>query len=673
MNKSRIFLILLLIGLSMPQLLETVYDKDSGHPIGTKDHANMRNSIYQFQESNSSSFSISDASTFSRNLGITEWGVIQVAAYLKVHPSLKSSDVYGALCDISGEDVQSLKMSEVVIDGKEYIYDFEVHDNFVYIMTGYGNLEAIELKPDMIHTSDVNIQTSNLTVSWQIKGFQNTVKNLLGSYMNEACMAHHRKQDAIYIPSDIGLIRVDTLTRNVTSVGNGIYDKKLDIVYCDIIQDILFIASKLGGVFIYNVKDQNSIIKVGVMDSAYFKKNSNETLTINDFVVHNHLVEVIITDEAVLDRKLRPNSDANSIFGTNITLRDYNKELVERSLNTTLMFIAERSKIYVVDVRKIVSSNDMTDSLLNRTIGYAEVDTLKRFDESLIALFQMEGTTSVKSVVSEILILNSNPDDWKSTSTLDDDLFVINTEIPFYSKISNVFVDDRHFYAIASSQHYIYERAVPAVYGIGNFKISNQFVEDDVTDMAKFSINGRDFVVTIGIFHVADFRMVRSDPNIVCPRTLTNPPFGKYTIELNATTRTCPTKVDLQSSYRNKENPQKSLTKVCRWTKTLEIEYHAQPALENTSIMQTLLLVVVCIALIVFACCLCVLWRVRQNNVEYEKLKSQIGNMQLPTQPDSNRDNQDKEAPQLESEKMNVRVGRQKEQIENVDYGDENT
>ena len=89
--------------------------------------------------------------------------------------------------------------------------------------------------------------------------------------------------------------------------------------------------------------------------------------------------------------------------------------------------------------------------------------------------------------------------------------------------------------------------------------------------------------------------------------------------------------------------------------------------------MQTLLLVVVCIALIVFACCLCVLWRVRQNNVEYEKLKSQIGNMQLPTQPDSNRDNQDKEAPQLESEKMNVRVGRQKEQIENVDYGDENT
>lgn len=645
---KRIFIcsLILIIGLASTQLLETVYDPATKLAIGTKDLPGLNDRIEQSQESTSMNFAMNDQSSKVKNLGLTEWGVIQVAAHLTGYPDLKGVDKVGSFCEVVGEDVQSTKISEITIDKADFVYDFEIHDNVVYIMTGTANLQAVEVKPRISTVTGKAYTTSDMKVSWEVKDLMAVSNQLFGNNMQEACMAHHGNQRAVFIPTDVGLMRLDIASKNVTAVGSGVYQANQDLVYCDIVEDVLFVAFLDKGIFLYNVRDPASITKIGLMDAAYFLKQSGETLKINDFVVHNHLVEVMVTDTSVLNSKPWQRTDDSVVFSSDISLGDYTKELVDKNHNNTLMFVAEKSRIFVIDVTKILASNNMSGSLLPRMINYEDVQRLKRFDNTLVALFHLPNSKTVQSIVSEVFVLNSDPDKWRSNESKDDDLYWINSEIPFYDHVENVFVDDRHFYAILEKTHFIYERGVPSSFGIGNFKISNQFVEPDVYDMAKFNFNGHDFVVTIGSNHVANFQMVRSDPYLVCPQRYSKPPTGKYLISLNATTRSCPTKLGLASVMSEKG----AMTKLCRWSTTISVDYYRETALENTSVMQTVVIVMLVALLLLLGGFSFIVYRNRQVNEEYEKLKAQIGNVQLPTHADTAR------SQPLENEKMNTRV-----------------
>lgn len=201
-------------------------------------------------------------------------GVIQVTAYLKKHPDLVKADIQGPFCEIVGEDVQSTKINEIDIDKSDFFYDFEIHDNFLYVMTGNSNLQAVEVTPKL-SVAGLNTRrvSSEMKVAWEVKDMINVSKTLFGSQIHEACLAHHGNQSSIYIPTDVGLLRLNITTRNVSIAGSGVYLPKNDIIYCDIVQDVLFVAFLNQGLHLYNVKDPGSIKLIGVMDSDYFQKS----------------------------------------------------------------------------------------------------------------------------------------------------------------------------------------------------------------------------------------------------------------------------------------------------------------------------------------------------------------------------------------------------------------
>ena len=658
-------LLLCVAGLSQAQQLETIYDPATKIQIGSRDNDRLADRIEEPQSTSSMEMAITEDFTVLKSIGLAKWGVVQVAAYLREYPSLKDTGISGPFCEIGGQDVQVTKQADVNIDKSTFIYDFEISENFVYILNGASNLLAVEVTVVARNNKDSFIG-SNFTINWSVKNLKDISTAQLGSQFSEVCMAHNTKNNAIYLMSDVGLMKLDIATKSVTAAGVGVYQSYKGVKYCDILQDYMFVAFNTFGIYVYNMKDPNAITLVGVMDSSYFLKSVGATLDIRDFTVHTHLVEVMNAPVPAIARANQTPEEI-PIFASNLYSSDYINQVAVKKNETSLMFVAEKEKIYVIDLSKIFTSNTLAGTLLPKSIPYQSVERIKRYDTTMVAFFHISSSSTVKSFVSEIFIKNTDPAAWRSTSTKDDELFEVNTEVPFYDKVTNVFIDDKHFYAVMDSRHFIYERGVPSIYGLGNFRISNQFVEKDVKDMAKFLINGEDYVVTIGSNHIANIEMVRSDPYLVCPRKGSKPPTGKYLIDLNVTTRSCPAKMGL----RNQISQAVALSKMCRWSMTIAVDYQQVAFYQKPSIVLMVVLILVGVVLLAILGIVITVIKCRKVKAEHAALQAQLRTntepVQRPFEP-ANLARQGTEVEDLKSTNEKLKIGKQ-EQNERAEYG----
>ena len=674
-----LILALTLLAATRTQLQSTAYDDISKKLIGVRDDFKVDTRIDQPNQRTTISDSFNDYTYYLKNLGLKDWGVIQISALMTEYPDLTANNAASPLCSVSTDTTSLNKKSEFKIENDGDVYDFEVYMNSILMLTTKGKLIQATIDSNGSTNVDEDQRSTGFSDKYTSKDLKDFVKTQNITSFSEAGMAAHPSQQVIYIPTDTCLMVVQLSDLTTKIVAKGVYEAHSDLTYTDVIDDLLFVGFKNKGVYVYSIQDQTKISKIGVMDANFFERTSGKEFAISEFAAHNHFVE--ITSASILDFNYKPWHDKQKFIFTNEdTMQKYIDIMNERNKEESLMFIAEAEAIFVVDLSKIRDTGSITGSLLPHKIAIPGVSKLRRFDGTLYALqiniWQPDsGNSGIRSTISEIFILDRKSLGWGSPRTNCTDLFSINRKVDYIQDIQNIYVDDVYFYAIGLGEHFFYERGVPAEYGYSSYGISQSINEPDVNSMVKFIIDGYSYLITIGKSHLADFKMIRIDPHIRCPAfEPRNNPYGKYKIELNVTTRMCPAKADMMKDITDKSG----LLKLCRWSTTLELDYYHASIAEDT---HTLRFLVIFMLIVIALCCVVFIYFIhhaRQKSIEYERLKLEIGNFKLPTNPDIQSareldENKESDLANHEDVKMNKQRtdDDNEDDTDKVDYGNE--
>lgn len=629
--RNAIFLLMVLLAGIHCQLQTTVYDKEYKILIGSKDDFSQDTRIEQSGQRSEININLNDKSLYLKNLGLKDWGVVQVSALMTTYPNLKGPNVATPFCSVTEETTSFNKKAFMNLDNDHNIMDFEVYGNSIFMLISTGLMFKTDIVPvGSLYQEQRSSQFTNEVVETNLMELS---KKETGKPFSVSGMAHHKAQNTLYIPTDNGLIIFKVKNSEVQVIAKDVYQGFSKLVYTDIVDDLLFVAFEEQGIFVYNIAKQDHVTLIGKMDAKYFSKSVDKRLSISSFVVHNHLVEI---EQALpSDLTVKPWADKEkAIFTNEDTLQKYIDTMVERNRDETLMFVAESEGIYIIDLKKIRKTNSLANTRLPHVIPLTKVHSLKRFDATLYALRRnLEDSETilngVRSELVEIFIMDRKGEDWTDFTTDKKNLFEINRRVDYFQDIHNIYVDDVYFYAIGDGSHFYYERGVPKEYGFSNYAISECMMEADVESMVKFIIRGENYLITIGKKHLADFKMTRTDPHIKCPAfDPANTPLGYYEIDLNVTTRSCPVKAEVIKDLSNKAG----LKKLCKWQTTLKINYNQISITEDAHTLSYLL---VFLLLVKVLCCTVIVYFVchmRKVNAEYDRLKNEIGNIRLPSE-----------------------------------------
>ena len=591
-----------------------VMEENTGVSLGMVDQLVGNDTrIKQFQDNDYIGFD--DEYYYLSNLGLRQWGVIQTSLLMKSHPKGSDFSLKSPFCSISDESTSYLLKSEFDLGMNQLIYDYEVFEDVIFIMNYVSDIIAVKIVPQLDPTGKQD-PSSKLEAKFKLSGLESYAKEKLGRPYKEARMAIHAKQRVLYIPTDIGLISLDVENLQFGFIGQGVYKPKGQMVYADIVGDYLFVGYFTSGVEVYKVSNSTSIAYVGLIGNAQLGLADNHKLEMVDFIVHSYLVEVLLTDLSALNS--RPN--LKTFFKNNLTTAELYSKMTTSLTQDALMFIAESSGIYVLNLESILANGTLPNKHFKHIIPIRHALMMVRYHETLYVLTYDSENES--SIVSEIFLFDTKLDTWTSDTSNSSQLFRINRNVtaPFY--LDNIYVDDQYFYLIGNGTHYLYERGIPKSFQIDQARISRQIHDAFIWDMHKFIIDGVPYLISVGPQRISDYKVIVSDPSIRCPSVFNlSDSYGEYTIEVNATTRSCPAKLNLNSSTTSASD---SLLTPCLWQKQIKIRFDKTSFIDRNARSSTLAYVfagvlgLFCVILIVCCC------RIRGYRMMLEKLRKDI-------------------------------------------------
>ena len=572
------------------------------------------------------SISFDDEYYYLQNMGLKNWGLIQLSMAMHTYPNSKDFKLRSPFCSISEETTSYYLKSEFINDNSTFIYDYELAGDTLFVMNSQAHILAVKVSAKQ-NTDIFGTSTSSITPLWRQAGLERLSIAKLNEPFNEAGLAYHKSSKILYIPTNIALFAADTssgIDSALSIVGSGVYLPHSFISYCDVVGDYMFVAYAFKGIFVYNIANKNNIKLIGKMDEAFFGRPAN--FRINDFSIQDHSIEILTNDKQSLLR----NPLKDTFFtAANYSLADRNQYIEKSRWKHRLMFVAEKSAIHVVDIESILTSGTMPSSPFTHKIPVSEVVAMSRFHDTLYTLStdwseidNDEFTT--KSTAHEIFLFDYSLDKWASETTSAKDLFTINRQLPFNSVMENIYSDENFFYVVGNSTSYVYERGVPRGFQFSNERVGKKLYDPNIFAINKFIIDGMDYVLAVTPSKISDFSVVISDPHIRCPDSfgLKNS-YGTYEMQINATTRNCPARQIAESTlaYDNASGDRK----LCLWTKTIRVEYFAAGLIDKkggASILLTLLIIVLCLAITFITWCY---RRNKKMHEQYEQLKREIG------------------------------------------------
>jgi hypothetical protein len=599
---------------------------------------------YRLVETKSTdSLSLDDQSMATSSIGLKQWGLVQVSLSMKSHPAKGDGFTLNSpFCRMTEETAGYQLSAELDIGKASYIYDYELAQDTVYVMVSDATLLAVSLdngfrQPNSASGSsnqgsfsgqagEEQVTPASLNVKWKITNLEDFSKQNNGYGFNEAGLAFHKKTKILYIPTNAGMLAVNTETKEIKKAAHGVYTPRSYILYCDIEDDFIFMVHAFSGIEIYNVANPDNIIKIGQLSGAFFDSSRPAGETYAAAIsIHNHMVEVYTDNPKLLEAK----ASKGGLFGTSSTLKSKTDYIQRERFAKKLMVVATARAIYFVPLDSIFDKGQLPTSPLPHSIPLTEVVALARFHDTLYALTMHSSDPldqfSVKSTAVEIFLYDPSLKLWEDPQTNVSTLYKINKKVSFTRYMENIYADENHFYVVGNHTTYLYERAIPADYSFATEKMTKQLYDKMIYAVVKFVVNGIETLVAVTPSKLSSFSISVSDPTLRCPYEINLADnYGHYTFEINATTRTCPTKETALASTSTFDKYKLIHSSLCVWTKTLEVDYAKSSLLDskkNTKIILGVLLVLMLIALCLLAFC----WR-RNMLVqrEYELLRKEI-------------------------------------------------
>lgn len=541
-------------------------------------------------------------------LGVAPWVPIQISSLVQKKP--EDSKMRIPVCVVQEEGIDYEVRSKLSLQGGDNIFDYEVLDNLVFLLTSKYSLEVVQLKEEKGQTS--------LEHAWILLGLDQKSTALMGSVFQTIGLAVHNKTKKIYMPTNLGLMIVDMKTKDVIAANKQSFWPFKDIIFTDILSDYLFVGFANEGVFVYNIKNPDNIQKVGVFDKYFFGLKLEDQFFINHFFVNYHLVQKYQTDS----KKTTKTQVGDFLFSPkDDTPPNHDID----AIGFPILLIASNLGVHMIDVTTIKENGVMPSANFSVTIPVAGASRVIRYHNTVYILqnnyTKLDDLGSLKSILTEIFLLESDESRFRS-STAADQLYKVNRVAHLSFMVNNIFADADFFYMVGVNTHYVFPRGVPMDSQMMVHSMGKPIQEPNIQGLLTVHIGNETSLLAFGTQAVVDSRVKITDPYIVCDHNGKQLE-GEYVFDVNVTTLNCPHK---QNSP--KIDFKMRATNTCRWSRTLTVTFYDSEKYGYGFFGKTLrvveyLILIVFVLLLVGLC-----FFYRRNRLiqsEYERLKREIG------------------------------------------------
>jgi len=621
---------------------DTVYSPSTLNPLGNRDSidgSDYRIDVY----TDNKRFVLNEPQNTLVSLGLRSWGPVMFSALLREYPP-SSSSYSDPICVPLTERVKYSIRERVSVSRAESIFDYDFAEDYIYVLSSTFEIRAVQ-----IINNDTNI-VKLLNLQWRISTFGEFVKNATGDYFTEAGVGLHRATKSMYIPTDKGLFRINVERPAISHVAKDVFQPQNGITFTDSFDKFLLVAYLNEGIYFYNVEDPNNISFAGKIDRTYWKLNEGDTFNIKTFFLQSTYVEV----HGVSGSKANysTSGDIETIFPS-MTYQEREESLELDNLDFHGLFIAESRGVYVVDLTRLVNERVLPDALLPPIIPIRGIKSLARHHSTLYILKSYseedgvipknsDGVTYVDQA-TEIIMLNGKIAKWSDPSTKFEELFQINRQVDFVTKMDTMFVDETYYYVIGSETHFVEQRGIPNEYKITSARVGNLKDEPNISGFLKFILNGIPMLMSFSPTSVTVLDLAINDPTLrFSARDWNKFPSGDYVIEINGTSRSCPKKEAIRRS-RNATTTPLSL-QMCVWKQNVTFVLMRKPEVENggSGGFNWLAIVMIVASVLFLLCVSLTIWRYNRcrfctnSKRKTEEAKTEESQLMKSSKPKSN-------------------------------------
>ena len=581
-----------------------ITDPATGATLGTEDVLEGRDTRIEEPQK---PFSISIQDTWIHKLGLKDWIPIQITSRLKSGPN--TGDNLMPLCMPTKEGMDYKVNGNLTLSDATRFYDYEFFNRSIYLLTTSQELYCVNVNKEG--------NRSILVLKWVLKSLESLTQKQFGTTFRSAGMGFHKKTGLLYIPTDVGMFKVDVATQQISLLAAGAYKAPEggEIVYTDVREHVLFVAYKYHGLFMYDIHAPDAVKLIGSLNASFFNRSTGDRFQISDFVVQPHLTEF---DYYSTPGTEKPNPSDAPVFTSSSPPTTAWKD--KDVLDFYSLFVAEKEAIYVVDISPVFAQGTLPDKPKPKRIEIADVKKLKRFQSSLYTVQTTKlSNGNFRSYVYEVFLQTPVSSIWNYPETPLKDLYSLNRLTVLNSEMNNIFADDQFYYILGDNLHYVFPRGVSKdqIHLVGN--IGTTIYEPNIFGLVTLHTGEYPTLLAFSPQSVMDVSIELTDPVIRCKYG--DYPAGKYIIEMNATTRECPTKNFMKLNLSSRHN------QICRWSKTVEVEIE-NPSVVPKSSSSRWAMVLLAISVLALLSCLGVLYtRYRDAQNQYAKLKREIGTL----------------------------------------------
>lgn len=532
--------------------------------LGTRDslEANFDDRIVESVAA-SPGLKLSGSKPFLQNLGLKNWGPVQVSLLMKEYPKDLQTNLGAALCMVSDESIDYKVNSQVNTTDNHYIYDYDAHDQYIFLISSNSAVAALELVESKPFSDKNQSDSVEFKLDWVLESLEDYLASEKRGTIKDAGLGFDKNRNLIYIATDVALVHINFLTGKKSIVPKENFHARAGIVTVEVFESFLFIGYEFEGIEVYYIGGPDAIKYLGLIGKTQLNLKLDETLVINHFLIHHHHVEISSTQPLHNFTKV-----SNTFLNSDVSYESQVSSIQQDNMKFRFILLAEKSGLFIINIEELLRTRKLDVEVSPHRIYLTNVLKMSRFHNTFYTLSNdysnLADPHSIKSIVNEVFLLDPRPESWKNPATLQDSLFSTNRRTFFDKIMENVYSDESYYYVIGNSTHHVYERAIPLNYKIENSEIAATIYEPGVFGLTKIILNQKHYLTSFGNKGASEFSIAVSDPVIFCSGK--HFPEGRYVLELNATSRDCPSKQKQSSDLAQTSQ------KLCVWRQEIVVE-----------------------------------------------------------------------------------------------------